>query len=105
MTKLKAHIFICTNERPPGHPRGCCKAKNSEQLIPLFKQELAKAGLAKEVRAQKAGCLDACEFGPAIVVYPDNVWYGNVTPSDVAEIVQSHIVGGHPVERLKMPGK
>jgi (2Fe-2S) ferredoxin len=103
--KLKAHIFVCTNERPPGHPRGCCKEKNSEALVQLFKQELSKAGLNKQVRAQKAGCLDTCEFGPAIVIYPDNVWYGNVKPEDVAEIVHSHVVNGKPVERLKIPEK
>lgn len=103
--KFKAHIFVCTNERPPGHPRGCCKEKQSEELIQLFKKELSEAGLSKEVRAQKAGCLDSCEFGPAIVVYPDNVWYGRVQASDVAEIVRSHIRGGQPVERLKIPGK
>ena len=103
--KLKAHVFICTNERPEGHPRGCCKAKNSEGLIQVFKQEVAKAGLAKHVRAQRAGCLDTCEFGPAVVIYPDNVWYGPVQPTDVAEIVQSHLVEGKPVERLRIPGK
>jgi len=103
--KLKSHIFICTNERPPGHPRGCCKTKNSEELIPLFKQELAKTGQNREVRAQKAGCLDTCEFGPTVVVYPEGIWYGKVQPEDVAEIIQSHIVGGKPVERLRIPGK
>ena len=103
--KLKAHVLVCTNERPPGHPRGCCKEKNSEELVQLFKQELAKAGLGKQVRAQKAGCLDVCEFGAALVIYPDNVWYGNVKAEDVPEIVKSHILGGQPVDRLKIPGK
>jgi (2Fe-2S) ferredoxin len=103
--KLKAHVFVCTNERPPGHPRGCCKEKGSEALVKTFKEEVAKAGLGGAVRAQKAGCLDTCEFGPAVVVYPDNVWYGNIKPEDVAEIVQSHLVSGIPVDRLKIPGK
>lgn len=105
MKKLKHHVFVCTNERPPGHPRGCCKDKRSEELIPLFKEELARAGLAGVVRAQRAGCLDTCEFGPSVVVYPDNVWYGPVHPADVAEIVRSHLVEGRPVERLRIPGK
>ena len=102
---LKAHIFVCTNERPPGHPRGCCKEKQSEELVQLFKQELSKTGLKGEVRAQKAGCLDTCEFGPTVVIYPDGVWYGRVQASDVAEIVQSHLIQGKPLERLKIPGK
>lgn len=103
--KLKSHVLICTNERPPGHPRGCCKEKNSEELISIFKSELSKVGIKGEVRAQRAGCLDVCEYGAALVVYPDNVWYGNVKPQDVPEIVQSHLVNGVPVERLKIPGK
>ncbi|MDR3607561.1 MAG: (2Fe-2S) ferredoxin domain-containing protein [Oligoflexia bacterium] len=102
--KLKAHIFICTNERPPGHPRGCCKEKNSEALVSGFKEEFARRGLAGEVRAQRAGCLDTCEYGPSIVVYPDNLWYGPVQPADIAEIVES-VISGAPVERLRIPGK
>lgn len=103
--KLLAHVFVCTNERPPGHPRGCCKEKGSEELIQLFKEELSRAGLAGEVRAQRAGCLDVCESGPAVVVYPDATWYGPVTREDVAEIVRAHLSGGTPVDRLKIPGK
>src|SRR5512135_3650027 len=95
--KLKHHVFICTNERPAGHPRGCCKEKNSEALIQVFKNELSKNNLAGEVRAQRAGCLDTCEFGPAVVVYPEAVWYGPVKESDVAEIVRQHLVEGRPV--------
>lgn len=105
MKQLKFHIFICTNERPAGHPRSCCKTKNAEELILTFKQEIAKAGIAGQVRAQKAGCLDTCEFGPSVVIYPDNVWYGKVTPQDVPEIVQSHLVLANPVKRLQIPGK
>lgn len=103
--QLKAHVFVCTNERPPGSLRGCCKGKNSEQLVQQLKEGLAKAGIRNEVRAQKAGCLDVCEYGPAIVIYPENVWYGNVQPEDIAEIIDSHLVNKKPVERLKIPGK
>jgi (2Fe-2S) ferredoxin len=104
MKKLKAHIFICTHERPEGHIRGCCKLKDSESLIPIFKQELSKAGLAGEVRAQRAGCLNMCEFGPSVVIYPDGIWYGRVQSSDIREIVQSHLVQGEPVKRLLIDG-
>lgn len=103
--KLKSHIFVCTNERPSGHPRGCCKTKGSEDLVKAFKLELSKQGLSKEVRAQKAGCLDTCEFGPSVVIYPEGIWYGNVKESDVSEIVQSQIIHNQVVERLKIPGK
>jgi (2Fe-2S) ferredoxin len=103
--KLKAHIFVCTNERAADHPRGSCKHRGSEELVECFKKELKNAGIKGEIRAQRAGCLDTCEYGPAVVVYPENIWYGQVQVSDVAEIVREHVVGGKPVERLKIPGK
>lgn len=68
-----------------------------------MKSELKKIGLGKEVRANNAGCLDQCEAGVVIVVYPEQVWYGGVTIADVAEIVSSHVVGGKPVQRLLLP--
>ncbi len=54
------------------------------------------------MRTNKAGCLDQCEHGPTVVVYPEQVWYGYVRPSDVDEIVQEHLVGGRAVERLRL---
>ena len=103
--KLKGHLFVCTNERPVDHPRGCCKARNSEAILAKLKSEIAKAGLTGSFRAQKAGCLDVCEFGPAVVIYPENVWYGPVTEDDAVEIVQSHLKNGKLVDRLRVPGK
>ncbi len=103
--KLKYHVFVCLNERAPGSPRGCCKSKGSEKILESLKTAVLEAGLKAEVRAQKAGCLDVCEFGPSIVVYPDNVWYGSVNLDDVSEIVRSHLGEGKPVERLRIPGK
>jgi (2Fe-2S) ferredoxin len=102
--KLKAHIFVCTNERPAEHPRGCCKEKDAEGLVQGFKEELARRGLAGEVRAQRAGCLDTCEFGPSVVIYPDNLWYGPVQRENLGEIVDS-LLNGTVVERLRIPGK
>jgi (2Fe-2S) ferredoxin len=64
---------------------------------------LAERGIRGTVRANKAGCLDQCEIGPTVVVYPEAVWYGHVTPADVDEIIESHIIGGRPVERLIIP--
>jgi (2Fe-2S) ferredoxin len=95
------HLFVCTHQREPGHPRGCCKEKGSEDVRAKFKEELKKRRLSgKQMRANSAGCLDACEYGVAVVVYPDAVWYGGVTVDDVEEIIESHLIGGVPVERL-----
>jgi (2Fe-2S) ferredoxin len=97
------HIFICINERAPDDPKGCCAAKGSKAIADKFKEELHRRGLKGKVRANKAGCLDACERGPSVVVYPDGVWYQRVTVEDVNEIIESHILGGKPVERLRVP--
>jgi (2Fe-2S) ferredoxin len=93
------------NERPDGHPRGCCKAQGSEQVLQAFKTEIARRGLSTEIRAQKSGCLDVCESGSAVVVYPEGTWYGAVREEDVPEIVESHLVKNQPVSRLLIPGK
>src|ERR1043165_30465 len=102
MPKFEKHIFVCGNQRPAGHPRGCCDPTAQASLQKLFKQKLAQRGLKGRVRANQSGCLDQCEHGPNLVVYPEAVWYGHVTEADVDEIIESHIVGGKPVERLRI---
>jgi (2Fe-2S) ferredoxin len=99
---FQRHVFICTNRREPGNPKGCCAEKDSEAIRDAFKEKVARRGLKGVVRANQAGCLDACAFGPAIVVYPENVWYGGVKLEDVDEIVEEHLVNGRPVERLRI---
>jgi len=100
--RFRHHVFVCENRRPDGSPRGSCAARGGPEVRDALKAELRRRGLADEVRANGAGCLDACEHGPALVVYPEGVWYGGVTPADVAEIVESHLGGGRPVERLRI---
>jgi (2Fe-2S) ferredoxin len=102
MAKFEKHIFVCGNQRPAGHPRGCCDPLGEAKLQKVFKQKLTERGLKGRVRANQSGCLDQCEHGPNVVIYPDAVWYGRVTEADVEEIVQSHIVEGKPVERLRL---
>jgi (2Fe-2S) ferredoxin len=102
MARFEKHIFICGNLRPAGHPRGCCDPEQKAELQKAFKKSLADRGLKGRVRANQSGCLDQCEHGPNLVVYPEGVWYGHVTLGDVEEIVESHIVGGKPVERLRL---
>jgi len=102
MAKFERHIFVCGNQRPAGHPRGCCDPHGEAKLQKLFKQKLTERGLKGRVRANQSGCLDQCEHGPNIVIYPDEVWYGAVTEADVEEIIESHIIGGTPVARLRL---
>ncbi len=103
MAKFERHVFVCTNERAAGDAKGCCKSRGAEAVLDAFRKKLVDAGYKRVVRANKAGCLDQCVHGPVVVVYPDAVWYGNVTPADVDEIIESHIRGGVPVQRLEIP--
>jgi (2Fe-2S) ferredoxin len=100
MARYERHVFVCENRRAADDPRGSCGAKGSEAIRQALKAELKRRGLKGRVRANAAGCLDACGFGPTIVVYPEGVWYARVRVEDVPEIVERHLVGGQPVERL-----
>jgi len=95
------HVFTCTNRRPDGSPKGCCASKGGDEVRLEFKRQLDAHGLG-EVRSNIAGCLDACERGVSVVIYPDAVWYGGVTVADVKEIVEEHVIAGRPVARLLM---
>jgi hypothetical protein len=76
MPLLERHIFICGNQRPPDHPRGSCAPKGNDELRKAFKQKLADHQVpGTRVRANKSGCLEQCEHGPTVVVYPDAIWY------------------------------
>jgi len=95
----KKHIFICTNQRPPG-ARVCCGEEHGLALTAEFKKELKNRGLNIEMRAQRTGCFELCEYGPTVAVYPEGVFYGKVQLSDVEEIVTEHLENDRVVERL-----
>jgi (2Fe-2S) ferredoxin len=97
--KYEKHIFICTNEKDG---KKCCGEKTGMELVNSFKTLINTQGIHKQVRAQRAGCFDVCAQGPAVVVYPEGVFYGCVTPADVKEIFEEHILNNRPVERLKL---
>ncbi|MCI0340743.1 MAG: (2Fe-2S) ferredoxin domain-containing protein [Planctomycetales bacterium] len=104
MARFLRHVFVCQNERAPEDPRGCCSAKHSAAVLEKMKELVHARGLKGKIRVNKAGCLDQCALGVSIVVYPEAVWYGRVTVGDVEEIVEKHLVGGTPVERLRTDG-
>ena len=103
MSYYKHHMFICTNQREDGQPC-CASAGNPQAMIDHAKKRLKAEGLAGEgnIRIQKAGCLDRCALGPVAVVYPEGVWYTFIDTSDIDEIIDSHLIGGKPVDRLRV---
>lgn len=105
MKRFEKHIFVCENKRPDDHPRGCCFNKGSAGVREKLKKRLKELGLSSSVRANAAGCLDACEYGITVVVYPEQVWYGGVKEEDIEEIIQSHLINHKPVERLFIKDK
>jgi (2Fe-2S) ferredoxin len=102
MAKFLHHVFVCENERPPGHPKGCCSAKGSAAVRQRMKDEIDARGWHRIVRASKAGCLDQCATGTTVVIYPDDIWYQGVTVDDVSEILDG-LARGTVVERLRLP--
>ncbi len=100
--KYTKHVFVCTNQRAEGAVKPSCGEAHGMSLVTEFKKLIKEKGLQVEMRAQKTGCLDVCEQGPAVVVYPESVFYGNVQLSDVKEIVESHLLENRIVERLRI---
>jgi len=102
MGYYKHHVFFCLNKRDP--PEKCCADSGAADLQKHAKDRVKALGISGEggVRVNKAGCLDRCEEGPCVVVYPDNVWYTYVDSADIDEIVDRHLVNGEIVERLRI---
>jgi (2Fe-2S) ferredoxin len=96
---FRHHVFCCFQQRPPNHPRGSCTASGAP---PLWERLSAKiqAGPLAGVAMVATGCLGFCGAGPLMVIYPEGIWYQPKTTEDIDEIVESHFVGGRPVERL-----
>lgn len=99
------HVFVCTLQRPPGHPRGCCSEKGGGEVLQLFWEELQKRGLHDKINFTASGCLGPCDSGVNVLVYPENVMYCNVTKDDVLEIFDSHLINEIPVTRLQAPAE
>ena len=103
MSYYQRHVFFCLNRRDDG--RACCAVHDAEQLQAHAKDRIKQLGLNGKgrIRINKAGCMDRCDEGPCLVVYPEAVWYTYVDEQDIDEIIDRHLVGGEPVERLRLP--
>jgi (2Fe-2S) ferredoxin len=101
---FETHIFVCCNRRPDDHKRGSCAAKGSEALRDYMKARARELGL-KGVRVNMAGCLDRCELGPCVVIYPEGVWYKVESRADVDAVLERHVRDGGRVPELLLPAR
>jgi (2Fe-2S) ferredoxin len=98
MEIFEKHVFVCVSGK-------VCPLEGAEEVCGALRKEIAERGLKGKIRINKAGCFDQCGNGPLVVVYPEGTWYAHVQPADVKQIVDDHLVGGKPVERLLYDGR
>lgn len=101
MSRITRHLFVCRNERPvEGRPS--CSARGSAEIFAALQKAIGgRQELWGQVAVTPCGCLGPCFDGPMLVIYPEGIWYRAVRAEDAAEIVESHLLGGRPVERLR----
>lgn len=99
MPHRQHYLFVCINRRPEDNPKGSCAQKGSELVVQKLKEELARRGVHKQVRACSSSCLDLCETGISVVAEPEHVAYGRVTLDDVDELVEA-VARGEVLDRL-----
>lgn len=100
MSRPQKHVFVCAQSRPAGHPRGSCAEKGSGDVLQAFWQALQKRNLYDQIAVTYSGCIGPCQSGANVLVYPEGVLYSNVTKADVDTILDEHLLGNRPVERL-----
>ncbi len=102
MAAFTHHLFVCGNQRAEGHLRGCCDPAGTDQLRAALKAEIKSRGLNPLVRANASGCLDQCEHGPCVAIYPQGIFYGQVTIADVPRIVEETVIHGRVLDDLRI---
>jgi (2Fe-2S) ferredoxin len=102
MSYYQYHVFFCTNQREAGEQ--CCEQCNATEIRGYAKARIKQLGLSGQgkVRINTAGCLDRCEQGPVLVVYPEGTWYSYLDREDIDEIINEHLINGRVVKRLKI---
>ncbi len=103
MPRPEKHVFVCTQSRAEGHPRGSCAQVNSSDVFDAFLAAFQEHDLWGTYKLSSSSCIGPCFTGPSVLVYPESTMYLKVKPEDVAEIIEKHLKGGEVVERLKAP--
>ena len=101
MQKPKAHIFVCCSTRLNGAVQGVCSKKEGQDILQSLVEEVTDRELEDEVMVSHMGCVGLCSMGPVVMIYPEQTWYGNVTPDDIEEILDA-LEEGKTVERLEI---
>lgn len=105
MPRPEKHVFVCTQARPQGHPRGSCSASGCAEVMNEFMNQIQARNLFEKIGLTNTGCMGPCTLGPSVLVYPEGVMYGKVTKDDVKTIIDQHLLGGGPVEALQVPAE
>lgn len=105
MPRPEKHVFVCTQNRPQGHPRGSCASSGGADIINEFMNEIQARNLFEKIGLTNTGCMGPCNMGPTVLVYPEGVMYGNLKKQDVKTIIEQHLIGGVPVADLQMPAE
>ena len=102
MSYYKYHVFFCTNQRAPGE--SCCNNHDSLEMCNYMRSRVKEVGnrLPHKVRINTAGCMNRCDLGPVLVVYPEAIWYTFVDQKDIDDVIDNHLIAGQPVKRLML---
>ena len=95
-------LLVCLNDRGEGHPKGSCARAGGDALLDKLRAELSDRGLKGAARAVGTRCLGQCQAAPVVAAMPEDVWYGGVQEGDALELIESHVLGGQPLERLRL---
>lgn len=102
MPKPEKHVFVCTQQRPTGHPRGSCSEHDCVTIMEEFLWQTQQRELFNEVQVTATGCMGPCSEGPTVLVYPEGVMYSGLKKDDVSTIFDEHLLNDKPVESLQM---
>ncbi len=105
MPKPEKHVFVCTQNRPQGHPRGSCASSGCAEVMNEFMNEIQAQNLFEKIALTNTGCMGPCMMGPSVLVYPEGVMYGKVSKEDVKKIIQQHLLEGNPLTELQVPAE
>ena len=105
MPRPHKHVLVCVQRRAEGHPRGCCAQTGGDAVMNAFLDEFRQRALFEQFAVTNTGCLGPCGIGATVLVYPEGVLYGQVTPADVPAIIEEHLLGNVPVARLRAPAE